>query len=69
MFVIQRYSGSSYWSKDEGWDELLSANKFENEEAARKVMETFDLLASTPADEIKIITLEEAIKNETDTTP
>ncbi len=69
MWVIQRYSGASYWSQDEGWDELSSANKFESDVAAREALTTFNILSNTPEDAINIITLEAALKDELDTTP
>lgn len=62
MFVIQK-SYVSYWSQSGEWDELSSAVKFENIDAAREVEQNIK------GKHTKIITLEEAMKDEADTTP
>jgi hypothetical protein len=65
MWIIQRRNGASYWSENErDWDELSSATRFESKDAAWNIQKK---IKGFTKDNIEIITLEEAIKN--DTTP
>jgi predicted nucleic acid-binding protein len=66
MFVIQK-NGRSYWSEaGREWDELSSATQFDTHDAAWEIDKK---VRRSTKDSVKIITLEEATKQELDTTP
>lgn len=64
MHVIQRRDGASYWSENErDWDELSSATKFESKDAAWEIRKKIKGLTE---EKIEIVTLEEALKKDSE---